>query len=54
MANKIRKQEGKTKPGLKTKFMFQLMRLSQKGNDWNPTDKEHWVQNGWLEKSRPW
>ena len=51
---KIKKQLVKVKTGFKTKFMFYIMRLTQKGNDWNYTDKEHWIQNGWLEKNRPW
>ena len=53
-AGKIRKLMGRVNPGIKTKFMFQMMRLSQKKNDWNPTDKEHWAKNGWLGKKRPW
>jgi len=42
------------KPTMKTKIMFNVMRMSQKGNKWNPTDKNHWDENGWLGKTRPW
>lgn len=55
MAAKILKQIGRVKPGIKTKAVFKLMRLSQKANDWNPTDKGFWAENGWLEgKNKPW
>ena len=54
IAAQILKRIGKTKPGIKTKIMFQIMRMNQKANNWNPTDKEHWSKNGWLDKSKPW
>jgi len=50
----ISKHIGHAKPGLKTKFMFQIMQMMQKGNDYNPVDKEHWENNGWLAKQKPW
>jgi hypothetical protein len=34
--------------------MFQIMRMINKVNDWNPTDKEYWLKNGWLDTNRPW
>lgn len=40
--------------GIKSKFMFTVMRLNQKANTWNPIDKNHWEENGWLAKVRPW
>jgi multimeric flavodoxin WrbA len=51
---KIFERVGNATPGVKTKAMFELMRLSQKVNDWNPTDKEYWLKNGWLDGNRPW
>ncbi|MDF2821546.1 MAG: flavodoxin family protein [Clostridiales bacterium] len=54
LASKISKHICNTKPGIKTKFMFRIMRLNQKSNDWNPVDKNHWGDNGWLSKSNPW
>lgn len=54
IATQISKLIGKTKPGIKTKVMFQIMRMSQKANNWNPTDKEYWLKNGWLDTSKPW
>lgn len=54
IATKILKQVGKVKPGVKTKVIFNIMRMSQKANDWNPTDKEYWIKNGWLDRNKPW
>lgn len=54
ISSQIEKQIGRAKPGLKTKTMFLIMRLGQKANDWNPTDKKYWLENGWLDSNRPW
>jgi multimeric flavodoxin WrbA len=54
IAGKISRKLGKAKPGIKTKALFKIMRMNQKANNWNVTDKEHWVKNGWLEGSKPW
>ena len=54
LSGKISKEIGNVKPGLKTKLMFHIMRMGQKANDWNPTDREYWLNNGWLGASRPW
>ena len=41
--------------GMKTKFMFAMMRLMQKmGWGSSPVEKVYWEQNGWLGKNRPW
>lgn len=47
-AQKIKKSVGKVKPGIKSKFIFSMMRGQQKGMAWNPVDKKHWEENGWL------
>lgn len=54
IATQISRQVGKIKPGIKTKVMFQIMRMSQKANNWNHTDKEYWLRNGWLDTAKPW
>ena len=54
IAIRIRKEIGRAKPRAKTKALFEIMRLSQKANDWNPTDKEYWLASGWLDGSKPW
>lgn len=57
ITNLAKQLENKTKvrPGIKTKFMFEMMRLMQK-KDWgsSPVEKEYWNNNGWLDKKRPW
>jgi len=53
MANAIKK--GKIRVGIKTKFMFNIMRMMQiKGLGSGDMEKEYWKNNGWLEKDRPW
>ena len=54
LSRKIARHVVKVKPGLKTKLMFFIMGIGQKVNDWNPTDREYWVENGWLDGNRPW
>lgn len=53
LANKI--QNSKAHVGIKTKFMFNMMRMMQIKN-WgsSETEKEYWNENGWLDKNRPW
>lgn len=47
--------KGAVKPGIKTKFLFNMMRMMQNAG-WgsSPMEKEYWKKNGWLEKGRPW
>ena len=53
LANSIQKE--KIHIGIKTKFMFNMMRMMQL-NDWGSSkiEKEYWRKNGWLDKKRPW
>ncbi|SFA82990.1 NADPH-dependent FMN reductase [Acetitomaculum ruminis DSM 5522] len=53
IAAKILKNQGKAKPGLKTKGFFNIMRLLQK-NGWNKADVAYWKEKGWIGKKRPW
>jgi multimeric flavodoxin WrbA len=53
IAEKINRKKGKAKPGLKLRFMFNIMRLMHRNNDWAPLEKEHWQRHGWLGKERP-
>jgi multimeric flavodoxin WrbA len=34
-------------------FFFKMMSGMQKKNDWNPTDRKHWQDNGWLTGAKP-
>lgn len=36
------------------KFMFNMMRGMMKKNTWNPHDRKHWEDQGWLGKVRPY
>lgn len=54
IATQILRQVGRAKPGIKTMFVFEIMLMSQKANNWNPIDKEHWLKNGWLDGKKPW
>jgi len=54
VAKKIISKSGRVKPGFKLKFMFSVMRLMHKKNDWAPLDKKHWEDRKWLDKKRPW
>lgn len=53
IAKSIIRNNGKVKPGIKTKFMFGIMRMLQK-NAYNPKDGEYWREKGWLGSKRPW
>lgn len=48
-------RDGKPRVGIKTKLLFNVMRMMQK-NNWgsSPAEKEYWNEKGWLGKDRPW
>lgn len=52
LSKKIIKSKGKATT--KVKGIFHIMRLMQKNNSWNKVDYNHWKDNGWLDKKRPW
>lgn len=54
LANQVSRNIGNVKPGIKTKAMFNIMKMNQKANNWNATDKDHWIKNGWLGGTKPW
>lgn len=53
LADKIQKDN--IHVGIKTKFMFYMMRMMQL-KDWGAgkEEKAYWEKNGWLGKERPW
>lgn len=51
---KIESKSGTVNSSFKLKFIFNIMRMMQKSNDWNMVYKNHWKENGWLDKNRPW
>jgi len=48
LGRKISNNVDKVKPGLKTRFYFNMMKMMQKGMAWNPTDNEYWKKQGWI------
>lgn len=45
----------KPKVSVKTKFLFNIMRMMhKKGWDSSPTERVYWENEGWLDKKRPW
>ena len=54
LTKKINKSMLPVKPTLKTKLLFKLMKGMQNNNTWNPVDKQHWLDNQWLEGEKPW
>ena len=54
LSRKVEANIGKVRPGLRLRFLFTIMRLMQKSNNWNEVDKNYWKENGWLDKKRPW
>lgn len=54
LAVKIQSKTKNIRVNFKLKFMFMIMRMMQKTNDWNVTDRNYWEKNGWLGKERPW
>ena len=53
LAEKIKRRQGRVKPGLKTKAVFAAMRLAYKRGG-NPADARYWKEKGWTGKARPW
>lgn len=53
LAERIKANYGRIRPGIKTKALFYLMRIMQK-NGFNEADAVYWKEKGWTEKVRPW
>lgn len=53
LANKIKRNHGHVKPGIKTKVFFHVMRMLQR-HGWNEADVNYWKEKGWDKKQRPW
>lgn len=54
IARKIKRRGDKVTPRLKVKCMFYACRFMQKKMQLNPVDSEHWRNQGFLDKVRPW
>lgn len=53
LAKKIKKNQGRVKPSIKTRAFFGVIRLMQK-NGFNEADANYWKAKGWTGKKRPW
>ena len=53
LAQKIKTNQGRIKPPVKTKAVFAVMRQMQK-HGWNEADTRYWRDKGWTGKKRPW
>lgn len=51
-AKEVSKALEKRKVGFKTKFFFNIFKMTQK-NGWNKTDVEYWKEKEWLNGKRP-
>ena len=49
----IKKSINKKKVGFKTKFFFNIFKMTQV-NGWNKTDSDYWKKMGWLDGKRPY
>ena len=54
LSEKIIRTSKNVTPSIKTKTMFNVMRIVQKKGGFNKADTEYWKAKGWLERKRPW
>lgn len=52
-AKKIKKSLESRKVGFKSKFFFNLFKMTQK-NGWNKVDVDYWKEKGWLDGKKPY
>ena len=50
--NKIKRSLNNRKVGLKTRFFFNIFKMTQI-NGWNKTDSDYWKEKGWLNGKKP-
>lgn len=48
VANAINRKVGHMKPGIKARFMFNIMKRMYKSMDYNPVDRNYWKDQGWI------
>lgn len=53
LARKLKANQGRVRPSVKTKLFFAVMRQMQK-RGWNEADMSYWRDKGWTGKKRPW
>ncbi len=50
VAAKVKLVLNNVKPTISSSFLFFIMKMFQKSNTWNSTDRDYWVRMGWLKK----
>ncbi len=56
IASKVKRRAQNPHASLKGKIMFYMFRKMQSSPDadWNPKDRDWWIEQGWIENVRPW
>lgn len=54
LSEKIIRTSKNVTPSIKTKVMFNVMRIVQKRGGFNKADTDYWRAKGWLDRKRPW
>ena len=56
LAKQLERRVAHPKPSLVGKAMFAMFKKMQAGEAaaWNPTDRQWWVDQGWLDGRKPW
>jgi Multimeric flavodoxin WrbA len=54
LAEKIRREQGRVRPGLKARANFRISRKLVSSEKWNPLDRAYWEKTGLLHARRPW
>jgi multimeric flavodoxin WrbA len=54
LSKRLEDNLGKARPDIRLKFIFNIMGMMQKSNNWNMTDRSYWKEKGWLKGKRPW
>lgn len=56
LAKKLERRLAHPKPSLTGKVLFALFQKMQSGQAaaWNPTDRQWWMEQGWLDGKKPW
>lgn len=53
LVERIKRKQGKVRPGIKTRMLFFVMHLVQR-RGFNEADRAWWTEKGWTGKKRPW
>jgi multimeric flavodoxin WrbA len=54
LAEKLRRGQGRVRPGIRMKLSFLIFQRLARRPGWNPADRSYWQRLGMLEARRPW